>query len=200
MRRFYKISFFFIATILFSNCSKMTDGFSDLDTSLDYTPLFSEDDVSISTTAVELSDGDWIFKQVYEGSTHSPIETTYTLGTDTLNYSFVSLKSVNVQELTVTKGFKITTSSNKKYETGMDENNKEKYDRFAKAHGESLIWDGTTLIQEYSYSRAMIDDYNVTTAINLAKASYGSAKRNGSCTRYIIKSEFGNEIYYFAKK
>ena len=200
MRRFYKISFLFIVTILFSNCSKMTDGFSDLDTSLDYTPLFSEDDVSISTTAVDLSDGDWIFKQVYEGSTHSPIETTYTLGTDTLNYSFVSLKSVNVQELTVTKGFKITTSCNNRYEKGMDENNKRKYDDFAKAHGESLVWDGTTLIQEYSYSRATIDDYNVTTAINLAKASYGSAKRNGSCTRYIIKSEFGNEIYYFAKK
>ena len=176
MRSIYKISFLFIATILFFNCSKMTDGFSDLDTSLDYTPLFSEDDVSISTTAVELSDGDWIFKRVYEGSTHSPIETTYTLENDTLNYSFVSLKSVSVQELTVTKGFKITTSCNNRYEMGMDENNKRKYDDFAKAHGESLVWDGTTLIQEYSYSRATIDDYNVTTAISLAKASYGNAK------------------------
>ena len=164
------------------------------------TPLFDESDVSIITTNIELSEGEWIFKETYEGTTHTPIETTYKIGNDTLQYSYLSYKSVEVYELTIVKDFIITTSSNSRFEEKMDSQNKTKYDNFAKAHGVSLTWNGTTLISEYSFTNKSVDDFSIKHAIDLANDSYGITKRNRAGTRYIIKNKYSNYIYYFAKK
>ena len=94
----------------------------------------------------------------------------------------------------------ITTLSNSRFEQNMDSQNKTKYDNFAKAHGVSLTWNGTTLISEYSFTNKSVDDFSITNAINLAKNSYVITKRNRAGTRYIIKNKYSNNIYYFAKK
>ena len=192
---------FLVLCIFFTNCQMVTnDNYSDLDTSLDYTPLFDDNDVSITTTAVDLTDGDWVFKKIYVSSSNSPVATTYTLENDTLNYSFTSLKIVSVQNLTVTGGYKITTSSSNKSEKGMDAQNKALYDAFCRKHNKTVVWNGTTEVSIYSTSYNQIDDVWVKDACNLAEKSYGIAKRNGSGTRYIIKSSYNNnDAYYFAK-
>lgn len=190
-----------VSTLLLVCCSGEVDSFSALDSSLNCTPLFDESDVPIPTTSIDLTEGNWLFKNFYISSTSTPVESTYTLGNDTLKYSFTSLKDVSIQKITVTGGYKITTSKKYRYETGMDVQNKTKYDNFAKAHGITLTWNGTTLINEYSFTYPSVDDYSVTHAIDLAKASYGIAKRNGSGTRYIVKYTWNNnEIFYFAKE
>lgn len=195
------IGLFFSILFVLAGCSGVTgETFSELDTRVTQTPLFDESDVSIITTNIELSEGDWIFKETYEGTTHTPIETTYKIGNDTLQYSFLSYKSVYVYELTIVKDFIITTSSNSRFEEKMDSQNKTKYDNFAKAHGVSLTWNGTTRISEYSFTNKSVDDFSITNAIDIAKNSYVITKRNIAGTRYIIKDKYGNHIYYFAKK
>lgn len=196
-----KIFLFLAACIFFTNCQMVTnDSYSDIDSSLDYTPLFDENDVSITTTSVDLTDGEWIFKKIYVSSSNNPVATTYTLENETVNYSFTSLKIVSVQNLTVTDGYKITKSSNNKSEKDMDTQNKALYDAFCRKHNKTVVWDGTTEVSMYSTSYNQVDNIWVKDACNLAEKSYGIAKRNGSGTRYVKKSNFyNNDAYYFAK-
>lgn len=82
----------------------------------------------------------------------------------------------------------------------MDSQNKQRYDSFAKAHGKNLTWNNNTLISEYSSSYETLNDIRVADALNLAKASYGIAKKNNSGTKYFVtyRNRY-NDNYYFEK-
>ena len=199
-----KIKFFcilFLVVFLISSCSQSYGTYStDYNSSLDYNGLFDKSETSITTSSVNLSDGNWIFKKTYVGKTHQPIESTYTLGNDSLTYYFISLKIADVQELTVTGGYIITTKQKHRSETEMDSQNKHRYDSFAKAHGKNLTWENNTLISEYSSSYETLNDIWIADALNLAKASYGIAKKNSSGTKYFVTYRNGdNDNYYFEK-
>ncbi len=199
-----KIKFFcilFLVVFLISSCSQSYGTYStDYNSSLDYNGLFDKSETSITTSSVNLSDGNWIFKKTYVGKTHQPIESTYTLGNDSLTYYFISLKIADVQELTVTGGYIITTKQKHRSETEMDSQNKHRYDSFAKTHGKNLTWENNTLISEYSSSYETLNDLWVTDALNLAKSSYGIAKKNSSGTKYFVTYRNGdNDNYYFEK-
>ncbi|MBR4791093.1 MAG: hypothetical protein IK024_09410 [Treponema sp.] len=191
----------FLVFFLLSSCSQTYGTYStDYNSTLDYNGLFDISETSISTSSVNLGDGNWIFKKIYVGKSHQPIESTYTLGNDSLTYAFLSLKIVDIQELTVTGGYIITTSQKHKSETEMDSQNKQRYDSFAKAHGKNITWNGNTLITEYSSSYETLNNLWVTDALNLAEASYGIAKKNSSGTKYFVTYRNGdNDNYYFEK-
>ena len=199
-----KIKFFcvlFLVVFFISSCSQSYGAYStDYNSSLEYNGLFDKSETSIPTSSVNLSDGNWIFKKIYEGQSHQPIESTYKLGNDSLTYYFLSLKIVDVQELTVTGGYIITTTQKHRSETEMDSQNKQRYNSFAKAHGKNLTWNNNTLISEYSSSYETLNNIWVADALNLAKASYGIAKKNNSGTKYFVTYRNGdNDNYYFEK-
>ena len=131
-----------LVVFLISSCSQSYDTHTtDYSSSLDYNDLFDKSETSITTNSVDLSEGNWIFKKTYVGKSQQPIESTYKIENDSLTYYFLSLKIVDVQELTVTGGYIITKTQKHRSETEMDSQNKQRYDSFAKAHGKNLsVW------------------------------------------------------------
>jgi len=171
----------------------------------DISPLFDESQASETTnflTISDLSDGNWLFKNVYGIKYKSPSEMTIPSPDQksSLKCNASAMGWVEFREFTVSEGKANCTSGSSIRGYTMDDENKAKLNAFAAEHAMKLSWEGDTAsIQSISTSNVIL-----TAMFGDSKRPGYIVKKNAEGNRFIV--EYANDknnyssIYYLMKK